>query len=277
MRNARGGYTVIEVMMVLAVSGALLISAAAVFRGKQGQTQFNQAMRDLDSKIQSYISDVGAGIFPEAEQYLCQLDSATNRPHLVTGTQVAGSNQDCIFLGKAIETAVGSNKIAVYTVLGNRTYISGGSSVPVTEFSQSRPEPAIYNGAVLMDEYKIAFDAAELVYAMAVGSTIPPGQEKRYEIAGFYNSLQTQPDPSQQGSQSLLVKTYRTNPPPAVVTTKQCIEEDVANCRVDTPNKWSLCFKSKSSNDYALLVITPTSAGVGTELIFKPDPGVCPG
>lgn len=284
MYDARGGYTIIEVFIVLAISGVLLFSAVALFSGKQAQAQFNQAMQDLDSKIKSYINDVGVGTFPASENYTCSLSTDGNdRPELAgpfVTTKVVGSNQDCIFLGKAIQvypdpSSPNNRTITIHTVLGNRTYDSGGARVPVTNFDASlNPEPVIQ----LQQTYNIAYSAARVVKSWANEDyLLPPTQS--YDMAGFYNSLQASTVSTEQGSQSLVMRAYR------IVgngqTAQTCIREENMSCQplpdASTPlTKWTMCLASDNDKEWATLALIPTPAGVQTELTFKPDPDICP-
>lgn len=282
MYDARGGYTIIEVFIVLAISGVLLFSAVALFSGKQAQAQFNQAMQDLDSKIKSYINDVGVGVFPDSELYRCQLD-INDYPYL-TGPfmtpKVVGSNQDCIFLGKAIQvypdpSSPSNRTITVHTVLGNRTYDSGGARVPVTNFDVNlNPEPVIQ----LQQTYNIAYSAARVVKSWANDDyLLPPPQS--YDMAGFYNSLQASTFSTEQGSQSLVMKAYRIVGNGQTVQT--CIRDESMSCQPlpddSTPlTKWTMCLASDNNKEWATLALIPTPAGVQTELTFKTDPDICP-
>jgi hypothetical protein len=110
----------------LAVTGALFISVAYMLNGRQAETQFNQALRDYESKIQSVANDVSSGFY-ETGVFNC-IPGAGSSPvtfNNVPPIQEAGTNQNCIFLGKMITTNTNSSDI--FTVMGRR--ISGGLDV----------------------------------------------------------------------------------------------------------------------------------------------------
>lgn len=119
------GFTIIETLIVLAVSGILLTSAAVLIGGKQGQTEFNQGTRDVASRLQQIIDDVSNGYYQNNGAINCH--NAGNAPVVIKQTTAEGTNQDCIFLGKVIQFGVkvggaipDPEPFNVYTVVGVR-------------------------------------------------------------------------------------------------------------------------------------------------------------
>lgn len=275
MARTRGGYTVIEVLIVIAVTSLLFISAVALFAGRRQATAFTQGMHDIDSKMHQYINQVGAGLFPEAGAYSCTT-SATNRPVLSDVASSLGSNADCIFLGKAMQVSAGSDRLYTYTVLGNRTKQVGGE--PVTTFSDARPEPAVNSSGFvpeLVEEYRFvggaklkSVNASNIVYwgdaAETIKKTVASG------LVGFYNSLQD--SGSAGGAQSVFAKGYTDSTGLIVqsVGLRRCIEEQLTPC-TEQPRilQWVLCFESDSSNRTAVLSLDSTPAGITSTLSFK--------
>src|SRR5476651_427700 len=110
MQRADFGYTIIEVMIFLAISGLLFLSAVVAVGGQQGHTEFSTSMRDTNSKVQSWIDEVDTGLSDSDfstsgnRQVSCSLDPSTGGPVLTStgGTNInRGSNSACVFLGKA--------------------------------------------------------------------------------------------------------------------------------------------------------------------------------
>lgn len=117
-----GGYTLIEVLIFLAVSGALLFSAAALISGKQERTRFTQSVVSLEEQFQDTFNDVSTGYFPSNGDFSCRNSGSDASPNIqissVSGTG-QGSNKDCIFVGKMIHFYVGTqDKYRVYTMVG---------------------------------------------------------------------------------------------------------------------------------------------------------------
>lgn len=91
------GFTIVETMIVLAVTGVLFVSVMAVMSGKQSKTQFNQAMNSLKTQVEQVIGEVQSGYFPDTGGFSCIGGNLTG------GSSAQGTNVDCVFLGKVIQ------------------------------------------------------------------------------------------------------------------------------------------------------------------------------
>lgn len=128
------GFTIVETMIFLAVSGAMLIIGFAFFSGVSNRNQFALSMRDIESYFQDVANDVSAGFYPTGD-VKCTPNPATDStasspptfsPKLPGGEQ--GTNTGCVTLGKVavLNPALGSaasedpNKILLATVAGNQ-------------------------------------------------------------------------------------------------------------------------------------------------------------
>lgn len=115
------GYTVAEVMIVLAVTSALFIAVASTISGQQARSEFAQAVRETDSKIQDIMNDVGTGYYADPSSLQCSASSGG--PVMTSGTYNKGTNADCIYVGRVIQFAPsGSNgeSLDVINVAGLR-------------------------------------------------------------------------------------------------------------------------------------------------------------
>ncbi len=112
MKLSQYGYTMVEVLLFLAISTALFASVASIISGQQTRTEFTRSVRDVETAIQDAINDVDAGYFPE---------SATNPPGC-SGASGQGTRANCIFAGKAIQFGANSNpnNYNIYTIAGDR-------------------------------------------------------------------------------------------------------------------------------------------------------------
>lgn len=122
-----GGFTIIETLVVLTVTGALFIAIAATLSGRQNEAQFVHAIQSVQSQIQQTINQVGAGFFPTVD--LGCADGATNLTFSGGGTQ--GTNDQCVFLGKVMQFGVHGTdpeQYQTYIIAGLRSANTGVTS-----------------------------------------------------------------------------------------------------------------------------------------------------
>lgn len=157
------GYTIIEVMIVLAITGVLFSSAVLVFNGQQSKTSLSQNMYDFASKLQSYVTEVNSGVYADASTYSCAISGG--QATLSTG---AGTNNDCLFVGRAVQLIPDSSDVYVYTIIGNRDAYSGANDTGKTAQSLEDTNPLVANvngTMVMVDKYSfpsdLKFDSAK--------------------------------------------------------------------------------------------------------------------
>jgi prepilin-type N-terminal cleavage/methylation domain-containing protein len=128
------GYTIIEVMIVLAVSGVMFLIASSFINGKEESTAFTQGVHELSAQIQDVISQVDSG------QYANLPLNCYSSPTLGFVTFGAGAspgqgaNSACTFLGKVIHFSVNGmpNDYEVISVAGSRLNSQGNPNVATT-------------------------------------------------------------------------------------------------------------------------------------------------
>jgi len=127
MKIGGSGYTIIEVMIVLAISGALLIGAAAIIGGKQGTTQFQVSSRDFNDVLNSISNNISNGYFSTVKTWSCSV--TTGSPPTVTpiqGGTTQGSNGQCMFIGQVVQLTPSSPNYTVTPLIGAQ--YKGGSA-----------------------------------------------------------------------------------------------------------------------------------------------------
>lgn len=138
--RSQTGYTIVETLIFLAVTGALFISAMGLISGKQGRTEFSQATREFEIELQNIANDVSTGYYTNpsigGEFIRCTAG--------VTGVTISkspgdnqGSNKECIFIGRTLHLNVNSNsgQYKFLTLVGKRQSSPG---VDVSSYDQSR-------------------------------------------------------------------------------------------------------------------------------------------
>lgn len=133
------GFTVIEVLIVMAVTGILFIGAVLLIAGRQRQTEFDQATRQIQSQIQQVMNEVAIGFYPNTNTFQCS--AGASGPILIAGSGTEqGENSGCIFVGKAMQFKVAASnpeQFATYTIAGLQKNSSG---TEVTSLAEARPK-----------------------------------------------------------------------------------------------------------------------------------------
>lgn len=143
-----GGFTVVETLIVLAVTGALFVSAAAFINGRQAKTEFTVAINNLKQQIEEVINQTQSGYFANESasgSVICQGNTMLRYPSTPLGPEIAAAgtpgvtNGGCIFLGSALRFGrVNPGDFTVYPVLGNQ-HKTNASGPDVTSFDDAVP------------------------------------------------------------------------------------------------------------------------------------------
>lgn len=136
------GFTIIETMIVLAVSGGLLVSVMATISGQQQKTQFTTGVRDFETKIQDVVNDVQTGYYPNNGTTKCTNDPASDTAPVNDDAAMIvpqGTNENCIFLGKGIHFhSPDGNRLVNFrttTIAGKRQT----NKKDITSISEAKP------------------------------------------------------------------------------------------------------------------------------------------
>ncbi len=133
------GYTIVEVMIVLAVSGVMFLIAASFISGKQENTAFTEGANQMASEIQNTISQVIAGKYSDIPLN-CTYDSiaGTNPNVSGFGSPGQGANPQCMFLGKMLYFVMPlpTTNYETVSVAGGRVDSSGN---PITDLTTAKP------------------------------------------------------------------------------------------------------------------------------------------
>lgn len=104
-----GGYTIVEVMIVMAVSGLMFVFAANFINGRQESNSFHVGVNELAQRIQSTIEEVNDGQYSDIPLN-CSV-SVTGVPSASVPVGPAPQNQGtnangCVFIGKLMHFRV---------------------------------------------------------------------------------------------------------------------------------------------------------------------------
>lgn len=272
------GYTLIEVMIVLAISGGLLAAAMFLIAGQRQRTEFSQAIREIDSQIQEVINNVGTGYYANTGNFIC--DGTTGRPRLQTATgDTQGTNKDCIFIGRVLQFGVnGSNGEAynVINVVGLKQYLSGATYKQSQSFAEAKPT-AMAPGDGASADFPDATDRRKLGYGLSIAS-IKVGNQSVGAV-GFFGSLAPYGATNGNlvsGAQSVdLVPIPNTALNASQTSVVNAINAmDTASVTKNPSGGVTLCFQSGGTNQYGQIAIGNNGRQLTTTLTIQS--GTCP-
>lgn len=158
-----GGFTILETIIVLTVTIALLGSMLALFQGRIPRTQFAKAVNELSVRLTDVATQVADGNYPEISKIKCSVDaSGLPKLEIEASAEGQGTNQDCIFLGQAIKFGEQNchtageecDTLKIFTVAGLREYGPSGNKQVVNSLSNASPNSS---NLVAVQDYKIGY------------------------------------------------------------------------------------------------------------------------
>ncbi len=172
------GYTIIEVLIVLAASGMMFVIAGTFINGKQAKTSFTSGVNEFASRIQDTIDQVTDGQYSDIKVNCKAVSGGIDFP-LGTPNEV-GTNAECFFLGKVMHFSVSGNKdkYDVISVAGRR--LQSDNLTPV-ENDLSQISPKAIPGLTINQSVPQALDVGNItLHGSALGTT-------SYGIAFYQN------------------------------------------------------------------------------------------
>lgn len=130
----QGGFTIVELMIVLAVTGIIFFGAITLISGRTSQTEFMTAIQNVQGQVQQVINEVGNGYYPNNGNFKCV--GSPGSFNINPGANEQGANTGCIFLGKIMQFNTNSTQFTIYTVAGAQLNVS---SQEVQTYSSARP------------------------------------------------------------------------------------------------------------------------------------------
>lgn len=265
-RFFQSGYSIVEIMIVLAISGVIFISGLALFNGQGAQVNFNQGVNDLASELSTEARSVSASQFYGAAGYSCTVSGSPPRATLSVPDGSSGAtNQDCLSIGKAFEATTGANNIFIYNVLGNRqTYVGGVPLGSASSLTEANPTIAVAEAVDLSTDYKLSGGLKIISSRVAdsAGVLLPSS------LIGYYLNFNGETGTSQSGG-ILTAKAYNLDTDTHDLSAaKACVESSGCSTPIDI-SLWQLCLESSDTKRRALLNISSSAAGVTTSIKFE--------
>lgn len=125
---------------MLTISAAVFISAVATFTRQNNRTQFTESVNNFAQDIQDVLNDVETGYYPVAGNFGCRVSGANPPSVPPIGSTEQGKNDQCIFIGRAVQFAASGNlgQADIYTIVGRRTTASTPPK-PTANIDEARP------------------------------------------------------------------------------------------------------------------------------------------
>ncbi|HEY8999432.1 MAG TPA: prepilin-type N-terminal cleavage/methylation domain-containing protein [Candidatus Saccharimonadales bacterium] len=263
-RVASKGFTIMEVLIVLTITAVLFLSATALISGKQDQTEFDQAIRQVQSQVQQTIGDISNGYFPGLNNFTCSAGS--NGPVITSGTGSGqGTNTGCIFVGKVLRFGVNASsaleQFQTYTIAGLQQD-SGGNNV--TSLSAAMPvviapstlDPGAPDDSILnqlqngLSTYQNATTSGgNKISGIALVSTFAPADvtqssAQNVDLIPIYGSMST-------ASSDAINTALRSSPP------------------INPSGGAQVCFVSGTTNQSGLITIGSDNSTLSVTLLIK--------
>jgi type II secretory pathway pseudopilin PulG len=209
---AEAGYTIVETMIFLIVTGALMVSAVLLFNGKISRSQFTVAVRQFGSTINNTINEVSTGTYNGTPAFTCTSSSVGPASLRKASADTQGSNTGCLFVGKVMHPGYNCKPddlsrctdVNVYTVFGNRL---AGNGSDVTSLVAAKPVLAdsADPDSVDLTDHKLLPNGLFVTGIYALNSDGSLGQS--YGAIGFFQTFpqQDQGGQLQSGSQHVQV------------------------------------------------------------------------
>lgn len=252
------GYTIVEVLIVLAVTSALLLSVMLIISRQQGRTEFSQAINDIQAQINDVMNNVATGYYTNIGSFSCT--NVGGVPTLSTTASSQGTNKDCVFLGQAMQFKVDGNESAfnVYNLIGLRQVSSG---VEATTLTEANIKPMVGNGVDTTDSRTLLYNLKAVTMYAVNGSSVPIGTMAFTSTLGSYSGCNSLCSSSQTAE-------LRSVQPSSLGQTKA---QGLAGISAATlipaqTGSVTVCFESGSSNQKGTITIGGNGRQVSTKL-----------
>ena len=273
------GFTIMEVLIVLGVTGALFISAVALISGRQNRTEFTIAINNVVTQIQQTISDVGTGFYPSANNIKCTINVATAAPQFTAGTDTQGTNSACTFMGKAIQFGVKNTdpeKFATYSLAGLRLKVDGADAANVTE---ANPKVMVLSTAVPTDPptamgvLQNGLQTGKVTYTQA-------GTTKDAVAIAFVSDLSQNSDGLVSGAQNVNVYPIQSPIGQVVPTipsdTAAAINANLTTSQVNPDGGVTICFLSNTTDQAGIVTIGGSNQRQNAVILTIRNSRTCP-
>jgi type II secretory pathway pseudopilin PulG len=263
------GYTIVEVLIFLAVSGLMFVVAASFVSGKQAKSEFRQGMNAVNDQVRQVINDVSNGYFPAGSGFVCSAGPSGPPTFPTNSPQEQGTNKGCVFMGKVIHFSPhGESRLINLITVAGRQYVTTDTAGTVpTSFSQARPTAV----PGLTEETQLQWG---LELTKATTGTNPINGVGFFSSFGSYDSSGV----LASGNQSVVVVpiTGTLNMPASAM--EETIASSITDGNVAPNPRITLCFEG-GNDQYGTLTIGDASGQgqrLATAIRISDQDNLCP-
>jgi type II secretory pathway pseudopilin PulG len=183
------GFTLIEVILFLAVSGLFFGIAFAGIRQRSNNVQFTDAMRSLQSYIQRVQNEVYNGVNTRDDSIGCSygIPSEDSITVGLANPSDPGQSEDCLLVGKVLHFTNDSSDVKVYPIIGRflRQTVDEGDSFFLDVAHKSNAHLIVHdlNPWILQNNDFMSTYTAEWGVKFRTPASLPP-----YYWLGFIRS-----------------------------------------------------------------------------------------
>jgi len=266
-------FTLVEVMIVLAVTGGLFISIAVTLSGRQASAEFVHASQSLQSEVEQVINQASAGNYPIKSFFTCSV-AGSGLAFASAATDNQGTNSDCVLLGRVLQFQVSTTNSAeqyqAFTVAGCRVACAGSGSSVFAAYA-----PTVVGLIGSYDSYSVA---GSLKYGMqtvwvrsgatpigAVAFMMEPGTLSLASTNGFVSGAQTID----------IVPLLGTGLNQTLDVAAGNINAALQSATLATGGTVQACFRSTGSNESALMNIVTNGGQLAVSMTIIAGSTTC--
>ena len=188
-QGKQSGFTIVEVLLFLAISALLVMIAMSAMTGSIRNAKFSDATKSLESFLEAQFTAVQTGSFDanaSAQQPVCSSGGIAGYPR---GSAEANNGKgSCLIMGRAIDFS--DTSLSVYPVLGFAG--SDTSSSSVFE-ALAKANPRIWQGSGVIDSYTLGWQTKiDVRKSVNVASLVAGNQSSPVNRLLFLRGINTE-------------------------------------------------------------------------------------
>lgn len=299
------GFTIVETLIVLAVTGFMFVVAGVYISGRQNKAMFQDSIQDVRSRILGAMSDVTNSVYDIPSNVTCTVNHSPTTGGLALqsaggGAVTQGENQNCVYLGKVLSFGVNNDNKSFVTdvAFGRRIVESSGGRAPenaneaFTTIANGIHYQTMSNIANLSQGYQLrngleiqsmcAYLDSDSVCSRIAGVAIliSPHDQISYDQGGQLNSGSLSPKVVAlriPGSVAAPSQVYSVGVSKRILY--EIVDRSLGPSRTNPTGSFSapqarsggirLCFVSGSTNQSGLIVIGANNQGLTADLTIK--------